>query len=106
MGTGKLDVVKKEMERMKINILGVSELKWTGLGHFNSGDHKVYFSGHQTNRYRGIGFILGKEIAKTVLGYNPISDRVLLLRLQGQEINMAIIQVYAPTTAASESEID
>ena len=103
MGQGKLDVVKAEMERTGINILGVSELKWKGEGHFTSGDHTVYYCGK--NWVTGVAFVVGQELSKSVLGYNPINDRIILLRLRAIPVNITLIQVYCPTTAADEQEI-
>ena len=102
MGLGKLDVIKREMERMDITVLGLSEMKWSGKGHFTSDTHTVYYSGQ--NRITGVGFIVNKELAKSVLGYNPVNDRIILLRIQGRPLNITIVQVYAPTSAAEEKE--
>ena len=94
------------MDRLEISVLGISELKWTGRGYFDSGDHRVYYSGHDSIWHRGVAFLVNKKFARSVLGYNPISDRVLLLRLKCSEMNLTIIQVYAPTTSAQAKEIE
>ena len=83
MNLGKLDTIKSEMDRIGINILGVSELRWSGFGYFNSGDKKIFFSGNNTNRRNGVAIICDKQMANTVLGYHPISDRIITLRLNG-----------------------
>lgn len=70
MNQGKLEIVKKEMARMEINILGISELKWTGSGHFESGDYKVFYCGNDTTRRNGVPLILEKKTASAVTGYN------------------------------------
>ena len=94
------------MERTNIEVLGISELKWTGVGYFQSDDYKVYYSGNDTKRRNGVAVILQKDLAKTVMGYNPVNDRIITVRLQGHPTNVTIIQVYAPTTDAEEEDID
>ena len=106
MGMGKLDVIKQEMDRLGIEILGVSELKWTGMGHFDSGQYRVYFSGHESIWHRGVGFVVNRSVAMSVLGYETVNDRIITIRIQGRALNLTIIQVYAPTTEASESDIE
>ena len=106
MGMGKLDVIKQEMDRLGIEILGVSELKWTGMGHFDSGQYRVYFSGHESIWHRGVAFVVNRSVAMSVLGYETVNDRIITIRIQGRALNLTIIQVYAPTTEASESDIE
>ncbi len=77
MYQGKLDIVKREMTRTGIELLRVSKLRWVGRGHFKSEDHTVIYSGHETSKTTGVAVICGKEMAKAVIGYNPISDRIL-----------------------------
>ena len=67
---GKLKVVKKEMERVNINILGISELKWTGMGEFNSDDHYIYYCGQESLRRNGVAIIVNERVQNAVLGYN------------------------------------
>ena len=105
MSSGKLDVVKGEMTRCGMDILGVSEQRWSGLGHFNSGIHTVYYSGDKTGRRNGVGFMCSSEINKCVLGYNPITDRIISIRIQCRPINVSMIMVYAPTSAADDVEM-
>ena len=106
MSQGKLEIVKKEMDRLKINILGISELKWTGLGYFKSDDYTIYDSGHEKQRKNGVALIIQKDTAKTVISYNVVNDRLISVRLRGAPYNMTIIQVYAPTTDAEEEEME
>ena len=106
MNQGKLNIVKDEMERMEIDVLGISELKWTGKGHFQSEDYKVFYSGRENLRMNGVAIILNKDMLNYVLGYNPTNDRIISIRFQGKPINITIIQVYAPTTAASGEVIE
>jgi hypothetical protein len=106
MYEGKLEIVKKEMGRVGVELLGVSELRWTGKGYFQSGDYKMYYSGHETERKNGVAVICGNDMARTVLGYNPVNDRIMTIRLQGKPVNMTIVQVYAPTANDTEEEHD
>ncbi|XP_042875171.1 craniofacial development protein 2-like [Penaeus japonicus] len=106
MYQGKLDIVKKEMEANNCDIVGISELKWTDKGYFRSEDFTVYYSGHESNRTRGVAIICNKMVANAVLGFNPLNDRIMTLRIQCKPINVTIVQVHAPTTAAEETEIE
>ncbi|KAF7251081.1 Radixin, partial [Varanus komodoensis] len=106
MNQGKLDVVKQEMTRLNIDILGISELKWTGMGEFNSDDHQVYYCRQESLRRNGVAFIVNKRVGKTVLGYNLQNDRMISVRIQGKPLNITIVQVYVPTTGAEEAEVD
>ena len=102
---GKLDNMKREMERVNINILGVSEVRWTGAGLITSDKHTIIYSGGEKHE-KGVGIIMDEAISKTIIGYHAISDRVLLVKLKGQPININIIQVYAPTSESSDEDID
>ena len=102
----KLHILEREMERCNIPICGLAEVRWTGKGHFSTEDsHTIYYSGPDTLRRNGVGFILTKEVAKCVIGYNPISDRLISIRLQANPVNISLIQVYAPTSTADGEEI-
>uniref|UniRef100_A0A803T9E3 Endonuclease/exonuclease/phosphatase domain-containing protein n=1 Tax=Anolis carolinensis TaxID=28377 RepID=A0A803T9E3_ANOCA len=105
MSQGKLDVVIGEMPRLKIDILGVSELKWTGMGHFTKDDHQIYYCGQEEHRRNEVAFIINNKVAKAVIGYNPKNDRMISIRVQGKPFNITVIQIYAPTTAAEEAEL-
>ncbi|CAM4849234.1 unnamed protein product [Rotaria magnacalcarata] len=106
MNQGKLDVVKGEMSRININILGISELKWTGMGHFISDDYHIFYCGQENHRRNGVAIIVNKRLSNSVLGYNPKNDRIISIRLLGKPINVTVIQVYAPTTGADDEEIE
>ena len=106
MNQGKFDEVKTEMRRMNINILGISEIKWTRMDHFTSGEHQIFYYGHENQRRNGVAIIVNKLWSKSVLGYNPKSDRMISIRSQGKAINITVIQVYALTTDAKENEIE
>uniref|UniRef100_A0A670JDU5 Endonuclease/exonuclease/phosphatase domain-containing protein n=1 Tax=Podarcis muralis TaxID=64176 RepID=A0A670JDU5_PODMU len=106
MNLGKLDVVKNEMARINIDILGISELKWTGMGEFSSDDYHIYYCGQETRKRNGVALIVNKRVVKAVLGCNLKNDRMISIRIQGRPFNITVIQVYAPTTGAEETEID
>ena len=98
MNQGKLAVVKQEMARVNINILGVSKLKWTAMGEFNSDDHYIYYCGQESVRRNGVN----KRVWTAVLGCNLKNDRMISVCFQGKPFNITVIQVYAPTRNAEE----
>ena len=100
MNQGKLEVVKQEMARVKADILGISKLKWTGMGEFNSDDHYIYYSGQESLGRNGVAMIVNKKVLNTVLGCNLKNDRMISVNFQGKSFNITIIQVYAPTSNA------
>ena len=87
MNQGKLEVVKQEMARVNINILGISELKWTGMGEFNSDDHYMYYCGQESLTKNGVALIVDKRIPNAVLGCNLKNKRVISFRFQGKPSN-------------------
>ena len=106
MNQGKLEVVKQEKARVNINILGISELKWTGMGEFNSDDHYIYYCGQESLRRNGAAFIVTKRVQNAVLGCNLKYDRMISIRFQGKPFNITVIQIYALTSNAEEAEVD
>ncbi|XP_072041109.1 craniofacial development protein 2-like [Amphiura filiformis] len=103
----KLHIIEREMGRCNIPICGLAEVRWTGKGHFSLDDgHNVYYSGTDRLKRNGVGFILSRETAKCVLGYNPISDRLITIRLQARPVNISVVQAYAPTSTADDETID
>ena len=106
MNQGKLEVVKQEMARVNINILGISKLKWTGMGEFNSDDHYIYYCGQESLRRNGVTLIVNKRVRNAVLGCSLKNDRMISVRLQGNPFNITVIQVYATTSNAEEAEIE
>ena len=94
------------MARVNINILGISELKWTGMGEFNSDDHYFYYCGQESLRRNGVALIVNKKVQNTVLGCNLKKDRMISLHFQGKPFNIMVIQVYALTSNAEEAEIE
>ena len=96
----------RSMERTGVHMMGVSEMKWTGMGHFKTDDYEVYYCGQDTRRRNGVAFICTDELKRCVLGFNTISDRVITIRLQCKQVNMTVIQIYAPTATAEDEEIE
>ena len=101
----KLEVVKQEMARVNIDILGISELKWTGMGEFNSDDHYIYYCGQESLRRNGVAIMVNKRVQSAVLGCNLKNDRMISVRFQGKPFNITVIQVYALTGNAEEAEV-
>ena len=93
------------MARVNIDILGISELKWTGMGEFNSDDHYIYYCGQEYLRRNGVAIIVNKRVRNAVLGCNLRNNRMISVLLQGQTFNMTVIQVYALTSNAEEAEV-
>ena len=106
MNQGKLEVVKQEMARVNIDILGISELKWTGMGKFNSDDHYIYYCGQESLIRNGVAIMVNKRVQNAVLGCNVKNDRMISIRFQGKAFNITVIQVYAPTNTAEEAEVE
>ena len=96
MKQGKLEVVKQEMARVNINILGISEMKWTGTGEFNSDDHYIYYCGQESLRRNGVTIIFNKRVQNAVLGCNLKNDRKVSVHFQGKSLNITLIQDYTP----------
>ena len=106
MNQGKLKVVKQEMARVNADILEISELKWTGMGEFNSDDHYIYYRGQESLRRNGVAIMVNKRVRNAVLGCNLKNDRMISVHFQGQPFNIRVIQVYAPTSNAEEAEVE
>ena len=104
LNQGKLEVVKQEMARVNIDILGISELKWPGMGEFNSDDHYIYYCGQESLRRNGVAIRVNRRVQNAVLVYSLKNDKMLSVRLQGKPFNITVIQVYAPTSNAEEAE--
>ena len=92
MNQGKLEVIKQEMARVNINILGVSELKWTGMGEFNSDDHYIYYCGQESLRRNGVDIIVNKRVQNAGLGCNLKKDRMISVCFQGKPFNITVIK--------------
>ena len=96
MNQGKLEVVKQKMARMNNNILGISELKWTGMGEFHSDDHYIYYCGQESLRRNEVAFIVNKRVQNAVLVCNLKNDRMISVGFQGKPFNITVIHIYAP----------
>ena len=106
MNQGKLEVVKQEISRVNVNILGISKLKWTEMGEFNSDDHYIYYSGQESLRRNGEAIMVNKRVRNAVLGCNLKNDIMISVHFQGKPFNITVIQAYAPTSNAEEAEVE
>ena len=103
MNQGKLEVVKQEMARVNVNILGISELKWTGMGEFNTDDQYIYYCGQESLRKNGVAIMANKRVQNAVLGCNLKNDRMISVRFQGKPFNITVIQVFAVAAKSFQS---
>ena len=94
------------MARVNVDILGISELKWTGMGEFNSDDHYIYYCRQESLRRNGVAIIVNKRVQNAVLGCNLKSDRMISICFQGKQFNITVIQVYTLTSNAEEAEVE
>ena len=106
MNQGKLEVVKQEMARAYINILGISEVKWNGMDEFNSDNHYIYYCGQESLRRNGVAIMVNKRVRNAVLGCNLKNHRMISVHFQGKPFNITVIQVYAPTSNTEEAEVE
>ena len=95
MNQGKLEVVKQEMARVNVDLLGISTLKWTGMGEFNSDDLYIYYCGQESLRRNGVAIMVNKRVRNAVLGCKLKNDRMISVCLQGKPFNIRVVQVYA-----------
>ena len=91
---------------MNVDILGISELKWTGMGEFNSDDHYIYYCRQESLRRNRVAILVNKRVQNAVLGCNLKNDRMISIRFQDKPFNITVIQVYAPTSNAEEAEVE
>ena len=106
MNQGKFEVVKQEMARVNVDILEIRELKWTGMGEFNSDDHYIYYCGQESLRRNGVAIMANKRVQNAVLGCNLKNDRMISVHFQGKPLNIMVIQAYAPSSNAEENEVE
>ena len=106
MNQGKLEMVKQEMPRVNVDILGMSELKWTGMGEFNSDDHYIYYCGQKSLRRNGVAIMVNERVQNAVLGCNLKNDSMISVCFQGKPFSITVIQVYAPTSNTEEAEVE
>ena len=103
MNQDKLEVVKQVMARVNVDILGISELKWAGMGEFNSDDHYIYYCGQESLRRNGVAITVNKRVRNAVLGCDLKNDRTVSVCFQGKPFNITVIQAYAPTSNIERS---
>ena len=106
MNQGKQEIIKQGMARVNISILGISKLKWTGIGEINSDDHCIYYCGKESLRRNGVALIVNKRVWNAVLGRNLKNDRMISVHLWDIPFNITVIQVYAPTSNTEEAEVE
>ena len=106
MNQGKVEMVKQKMARVNINVLGISELKWTGMREFNSDDHYIYYRGQESLRRNGVAIMVNKRVQNRVLGCNLKNNRMISVHFQGKPFNITVIQVYAPTSNDEGAEVE
>ena len=106
MNQDKLGVVKQEMARVNVDILGISELKWTGMGEFNSDDHYIYYGGQESLRINGVAIMVNKTVQNAVTGCNLKNYGMISVRFEGKPFNITVVQVYAPTSNAEKAEVE
>ena len=94
------------MARVNVNVLGISKLKWTGMGEFNSDDHYIYYHGQESLRRNGVAIMVNKRVRNAVLGCNLRNDRLISVHLQGKPFNIIVIHVSALTSNAGEAEVE
>ena len=104
---GKLQIFGREMDRLRMDVCGLSEVRWSRQGHFTTIDgHTMVYSGRDVQGMSGVAIWIHKKIAKVMTGYEPVNDRVLKIRFNAKPRNVTMIQAYSPTTTASEEEVN
>ena len=106
MNQGKLEVIKQQMARVNVDILGISELKWTGMGEFNSDDHYIYYCGQESLSRNEVAIIVNKKSKMQYLDEISKNDRMISVHFQGKPFNITVIQVYPLTSNAEEAEVE
>ena len=106
MNQGKLEVIKQVMMRVNVDVLGISKLKLTGMGEFNSDDHYIYYYRQDSLRRNGVALIVNKRVQTAVLGCNIKNDRMISVHFRGKRFNIMVIQAYAQTSNAQGAEVE
>ena len=101
-----MEVVKQEMERVNVNILGISKLKWTGTSGCNTDDYYIYYCGQEFLRRNAVAIIVNKKVRNAVLGCSLKNERIIFVHFQSKPSNITVIQVYVPTGNAEEAEVE
>eukprot|EP00794_Sanderia_malayensis_P014456 gene14456-biopygen11561 len=103
---GKREQLQLEMERYRLNVLGISEMRWKGMGEtILDNVDRIWWSGEENKRASGVGFLVNKETAPSIMECKPISNRIIVIRVRAKPKNIAIVQLYAPTSSSSEDDI-
>ena len=104
---GKLECITREASRLKLDVLGVSEVRWKNSGKCTTDEHVMIYSGHTTEYKHGVGVLLSKQVAKSMMEeFHALSDRILIVKIASKPFNLVIVQVYAPTNTSPEDEIE
>ena len=106
MNQSTVEVVRQEMVRVNIDILDLSELKWTRMGEFNSDDHYIYYCGQESLRRNGVALVVNRRVQNAVLGCSLKNNRMISVHFQGKLFSITVIQVYAPKSNAEEAEVE
>ncbi|VDL82776.1 unnamed protein product [Nippostrongylus brasiliensis] len=104
--TGRLAQLLQEFENYNLDILGISEVRWTGSGRLMSDGKTILFSGVERTHDRGVGIVLNKRATRSLIGWKPVNDRIITARFRARHARISIVQVYAPTEDAAEDEKD
>ena len=106
MNQDKLEVIKQEMARVNVDVLGISELKWSTMGEFNSADSYIYCCGQESLRRNWVAIIVNRKVQNAVLGCNLKNESTISVYFQGKSFIITVIEVYAPNTNAKEAEVE
>src|SRR6218665_2258058 len=106
MQSGKTNIIQRGMKRLKLTIMGLSETRWKGQGHFNWNGYKIIMSGQAEKGRNGVAVVCDRSSGNAIMGYDTVSDRILSARFRGRKVNITIIEVYAPTLTALEEQDD
>ena len=103
---GKLECITREASRLKLDVLGLSEVRWKNSGKCTTDEYVMIYSGHKTEHKHGVGVLLSKQVAKSVMGFHALSDRILIVKISSKPFNLMIVQVYTPTSTSPEDKIE
>ena len=103
---GKLECITREASRLKLDVLGLSEVRWKNSGRCTTDEHVMIYSGHKTEHKHGLGVLLSKQVAKSMIGFHALSDIILIVKIASKPFNLVIVQVYAPTSNSPEDDIE
>ena len=104
--SGKLECITREASRLKLDVLGLSEMRWKNSGRCTTDGHVMIYSGHKTEHKHGVVVILSNQVAKSMMGFHALSDRILIVKIASKPFNLVIVQVYAPTSTSPEDKME